>query len=486
MGQESVASGRTGRKAEQRGDRSGLHRTFLVVATLIAALVAAVLPAAAAPVAPRVAQQVDFDKQMLVLINQARTANGLPVLAEARGLTAVAVNWSNKMNAGDTGFTLAHNPNAWTQVAQNGASSRTSWAENVAWASTSTSTAQQVFDAYMKSAGHRANILGKDYKYIGVGTVSGTRGLWNTVEFTDKVETGQVVSAAVLDVVEGIFVRAGGAVYRIVGGAPVYVSNWASVGGAQPVVSLTTAEFGALNTYPKDGTFVRAGGAVYQIVGGAPLYVSSWAAVGGTRSAVTVDPAAITNAGKSGVWSHLRKAPADNTFVRAGTGSVFQFVGGAPLYVSSWAAVGGTRSAVTVDPSAVTKAGTGRWANLSFRPADGTFVRAAGKVYRIAGGAPLYVSSWAAVGTTGSPVTIDPLTVTNGGKAGSWNHLLWYPQTTTYVRAKATNKVYRIVSGKPVAVTSWASVGGVKPTTVVDNAAIAYAGRGSVWNHLRK
>jgi hypothetical protein len=76
-----------------------------------------------------------------------------------------------------------------------GASNRMAWGENVASFSTA-ATASALFNAYMNSPGHRANILSTTYRYIGMGTVSGTNGAYNTMEFTDRVESGQVVVAA--------------------------------------------------------------------------------------------------------------------------------------------------------------------------------------------------------------------------------------------------------------------------------------------------
>jgi cell wall-associated NlpC family hydrolase len=67
---------------------------------------------------------------------------------------------------------------------------------------------------------------------------------------------------------EGSFVSHAGFVYRIAGGAPIYVSNWATVGGAQPTTPLSDAQFAALPQYPRDGTFLGASG------GG--VFVSRW------------------------------------------------------------------------------------------------------------------------------------------------------------------------------------------------------------------
>jgi uncharacterized protein YkwD len=147
---------------------------------------AAPAPQAVAPLAAA-GRMASFDAEMVSLVNSARRSAGLSPLTEAGGLTQLSVWWSTKMANGDTGYQLEHNPDAWTMVTQYGASNRTAWAENVASFPTSAS-ASAVFNAYMNSPGHRANILGSAYHYIGMGTVSGSHGAYNTMEFTDKVD----------------------------------------------------------------------------------------------------------------------------------------------------------------------------------------------------------------------------------------------------------------------------------------------------------
>jgi uncharacterized protein YkwD len=143
---------------------------------------------------PRIGdQQASFDAQLITYINQARSANGLPAVREASGLTIMSAWWSRQMDKGATGGNLQHNPNAWTQVLTYGASNRRAWGENVAKMPTGTS-AKALFDAYMASPGHRANILGAKYRFVGMGTV----GNFNTMEFTDQVESRTVIGATVL------------------------------------------------------------------------------------------------------------------------------------------------------------------------------------------------------------------------------------------------------------------------------------------------
>ncbi len=247
----------------------------------------------------------------------------------------------------------------------------------------------------------------------------------------------------------GDFVEAtdNGEVYRVVGGAPVYLGDWAAVGGEQPTISAARTQLNTLRQLPADGTFVSAGGLVYRFAGGAPTYVGDWAAVGGQQAATVIDPAAIDNADGSGRWSHVRRYPADGTFVSAG-GLVYRFAGGAPTYVGDWAAVGGPKAATVIDPAAIDNAdGSGRWSHVRRYPADGTFVSAGGLVYRFVGGAPTYVGDWAAVGGPKPATVIDPAAIDNADGSGRWSHVRRYPADGTFVSAGGL--VYRFAGGAP-------------------------------------
>lgn len=133
--------------------------------------------------------QRTFDMEMIRLINEARTANGLTPVREAQGLTDLSVHWSRYMLGGGTKGKLAHNPKAWTDVLQYGAKNRLAWGENVGKVSSGTVAAKALFDAYMASPGHRANILSTKYHFIGMGTFANAGTLYNTMEFTDRVES---------------------------------------------------------------------------------------------------------------------------------------------------------------------------------------------------------------------------------------------------------------------------------------------------------
>ncbi|MEU1973474.1 peptidoglycan DD-metalloendopeptidase family protein [Microbacterium sp. NPDC019599] len=288
---------------------------------------------------------------------------------------------------------------------------------------------------------------------------------------------------------DGTFVVYQGNVYRIAGGAPLYVSDWNAVGGVQTYRTLSDSDWAALRRHPADGTFILGGatGHVFRIAGGAPVYVSSWDAVGGAQTPVTVDQAVIDNADGAAPWNRLRTYPADGTFINGGsTGQVFRIAGGAPIYVGSWAAVGGARAVTTVDQAAIDNADGGTvWNHLRRYPADGTFINSGstGRVFRVAGGAPIYVGSWAAVGGAKPVTTIDQAAIDNADGIAPWSNLRAHPADGTFLTV-LSGEVYRTVGGSPRLLGSWDAVGGAQPSTLVDAAAVAKAGGAAPWNHL--
>jgi surface antigen/putative cell wall-binding protein len=175
----------------------------------------------------------------------------------------------------------------------------------------------------------------------------------------------------------GNFVLYRGDVYRIAGGAPIYVSNWATFGGPQPLISLSDAQWAGLREYPVDGTLVAAQPShqVFTIVGGAPLYISDWATVGGVKPTVSIGDDDIRNAGATDAaspWNHLRFRPPDGTFVAAQPSQrVYQVTGGAPSYVTDWASVGGEQVTTNVGDDVIQNAGTvdqaSQWSHLRSR-----------------------------------------------------------------------------------------------------------------------
>ena len=134
-------------------------------------------------------------------------------------------------------------------------------------------------------------------------------------------------------------VRETGQVYRLVGRTPVYVSSWTAFGGSKPTLAISATALATLPTRLPDGTFIKGGqrGEVYKIVGGAPVYVSAWANVGGSRSYTVVDQTAIDKAGTGGAYNRMRAHPADDTMLRTSKGVTYRMKSGIAYYSTSFA-----------------------------------------------------------------------------------------------------------------------------------------------------
>ncbi len=297
-------------------------------------------------------------------------------------------------------------------------------------------------------------------------------------------------SVAVPPVSDGDFVVNGddGTLYRVAGGAPVYVSDFGAVPGSTAYRVLSGTDFATLRQVPRDGTLLEAGGQVFIVAGGAPLYVSDYGAVGGYRPGVVVDPAAVRRAGESGRWSHLSAVPADGTLLQNGS-EIFVVAGGAPLYVSDYGPIGGYRPATPVDPATLNNAGQpAPWNHLRFFPADGTLLQAGpdgSPVYLVAAGAPTYLTSYDAIGGARAAVRVDPAALANGGQGGRWAHLLFSPPDGTLLQAGPDGSpIYLVAGGAPTYLSTYDAIGGPRSASRVDPVQIAYAGTGGYFGHL--
>jgi len=238
--------------------------------------------------------------------------------------------------------------------------------------------------------------------------------------------TGTATTATFPD---GTFVQVNGDphVYVVAGLAPIWVSSWWKVGGPKPVTVISLGAFYTLRSAPLDGTFLDdvLTGRVYRMAGGAPLLVTSWAAFGGGKPSVRVDDWDIAHAGSCGTLCSLLNKPRDGTVLCAAeTGQVFVVAGGAPVFVSTWAAFGGPQPFVNITQLTISNAGTGSWYNhLSFMPADGTVLSdsSTGQLYVVTGGVPA-VGNVSTLG--GTPFTlVDHTAIVNAGGSGVWAHL---------------------------------------------------------------
>jgi uncharacterized protein YkwD len=114
---------------------------------------------------------------VLCLHNRERARHGLPRLRENPLLRRAAERHTDNMvserffdHTSPSGSTMLE------RIRRTGYTKRArSWAlgENIAWGSGSFATAAQIHRSWMKSPGHRANILQRSFREIGIGIESG-------------------------------------------------------------------------------------------------------------------------------------------------------------------------------------------------------------------------------------------------------------------------------------------------------------------------
>jgi uncharacterized protein YkwD len=114
---------------------------------------------------------------ILCLHNQIRAQRGLPALRENARLRKAAVGHSSNMvsrrffeHTTPAGATMVDRIRAARYVPRNAA-----WAlgENLAWGTGSLATPRGIMRAWMNSPGHKANIVKRAYREIGIGVVVG-------------------------------------------------------------------------------------------------------------------------------------------------------------------------------------------------------------------------------------------------------------------------------------------------------------------------
>lgn len=124
-------------------------------------------------------QAASYEAEVVALTNGQRAAHGCPALRDDPRLRAAAIAHSVDMRVRDY---FAHNTpdgvTPWTRIEDQGYSDPS--AENIARGQP---TPQAVVEAWMNSAGHRANILNCSSKAIGVGVQFGPDGPWWTQDF---------------------------------------------------------------------------------------------------------------------------------------------------------------------------------------------------------------------------------------------------------------------------------------------------------------
>ncbi|HEX5984249.1 MAG TPA: CAP domain-containing protein [Solirubrobacterales bacterium] len=161
--------------------RRGTIATLLLVAATAAL---ATVPAAPAPAAGCRGQgNADAapavqERAMLCLVNKARKARGLGPLDAVGSLARAAGRKSGDILRCDE-FSHEACGREFTYWIERVGYRACSAAENIAWGTGALGTPRSIFRAWMRSPGHRRNILG-DYEDIGIGLrigeLEGTRG----------------------------------------------------------------------------------------------------------------------------------------------------------------------------------------------------------------------------------------------------------------------------------------------------------------------
>lgn len=109
------------------------------------------------------------EKQMLDLHNRTRASRGLsrlcvhPALQKAARAHSADMIRRDYFAHGNTGARLRNNGYRWR-----------AYGENIAYGSGTSGAPSNIFNAWMRSPSHRPNILGRQYREIGVGAVVGT------------------------------------------------------------------------------------------------------------------------------------------------------------------------------------------------------------------------------------------------------------------------------------------------------------------------
>ena len=199
--------------------------------------------------------------------------------------------------------------------------------------------------------------------------------------FLDGATAGAGGAGASANIPDGTFVQVAGsqAIYEIAGGAPLYVSPqyWETLAAQSPTTvaalsptTISQQQFALLRPVPADGTLLEdSTGAVYRVAGGAPLLVSEPSLF--STQPVRIDQWDIANAGQPA--AHLNLVPANGTFLTTTTGGVYRIAGGAPFAIGSWAVFGGVRPSVSVDQWDLANVSSPA-AHLDAKPRDGTVV----------------------------------------------------------------------------------------------------------------
>src|SRR4051795_8572549 len=159
------------------------HARTLIVAAAATMLIAAAPAGAAATcrdadLAPTVSDLPAYANATLCLINEQRAAAALPPLSRDAALNAASEAYAQLMVDESFFGHVAPDGASLTDrlAAANYLPRDSDWiiGENVAWAAEPVAAPRAINAAWMASPGHRANILARDFRQIGVGIAIGS------------------------------------------------------------------------------------------------------------------------------------------------------------------------------------------------------------------------------------------------------------------------------------------------------------------------
>ena len=150
----------------------------LIVASLcLAAPAVASAECAGTDLRPSAENLPEVRSAVLCLLNQQRASRGLRKLRANAKLRRAAQRYSENMNANN--FFAHVSPTGTTPVERVKAAGyltgARSWAvgENIAWGEQRLSTPGEIMQSWMESPGHKANILNRRFRHVGIGVVLG-------------------------------------------------------------------------------------------------------------------------------------------------------------------------------------------------------------------------------------------------------------------------------------------------------------------------
>jgi uncharacterized protein YkwD len=140
-----------------------------------------VRPSAVRTLAPVLQPASSYSTELFRLINHARRLHGRRPLVAATGVRYVARAWSRHLAAADA---LSHNPALTIALSRHGSANWEACGENVGVGPAG--DARVLFEAYMHSPPHRANILDRSFRFVGVAVIYSNGLAWNTIDFVDS------------------------------------------------------------------------------------------------------------------------------------------------------------------------------------------------------------------------------------------------------------------------------------------------------------